>query len=236
MLTFAGETFDLDEQETTFYGWVDPYGKGRKPGVTWDLFVCGQAKQTDVRTILPRGFDRAFDFPILDRKPTLNFSEMEIPTSDWKSIEGFSTEDCSSFSFYFIDDFDHLAMEACSLSFLKREGAVFTVDFSGHGGTEECGVDFWFQGLLDVPLRGIGMYFGPGEKDPVGAGRGLLKRHLPGCSFEAYDLKIVPRNARQNMTRTKVVFQQISRARVKYRSEPQRGGIWLRPPIPLLRS
>ncbi len=206
MLTFAGETFELDDQETTFYGWIDPYGKDRKPGVTWDLLIQGQAKEIDVHQILPRGFKRTFDFPILERKPTLDFSEMEIPACDWRNIEGVSTADCSSFSFYFIDDFAHVAMDACSLSFLKREGPIFTVEFSGQGGMEACGIDFSFHGLLEVPLRGIGMYFQPGEKDPVRAGRQLLKQHLPASSFTAYELENFPRNAPSNIARQKLVF------------------------------
>ncbi len=63
-----------------------------------------------------------------------------------------------------------------------------------------------FQGLLDVPPRGIGMYFLPSEKDPVGAGRRLLKQHLRSCRLETYDLKIVPKNAPRNMTRQRLVF------------------------------
>src|SRR5262245_34169592 len=159
MLRIGEKEFQVNEVETTFYGWLDPTGRGRKPGLTWDLYISADAKEIDVRDLLPQDSDITWDFPVQELNPVLDFAEIEITTNDWKDIEGFSTEDCASFSFYVIDRFGHLAIETCSLSFLKREGSLFTVEFSGKGGLEDCGFEFPFSGLLQVPFRGIGMYF-----------------------------------------------------------------------------
>jgi hypothetical protein len=206
MLTIAGETFELDDLKTAFYGWLDPYDKGRKPRLKWDLLVHARAREMDVRILLPRDFEWTFDFPVRNLSPVLDFSEIEIETTDWRSIAGFSTEDCSPFSLYVIGEFDHLAMETCSLRFLRRQGAVFAVEFSGEGGQADCGVGFSFYGLVDVPLRGIGMYFLPNEKDPVGAGRRLMKQLLPDSCLENYELATVPKKAPRRMTRQRLVF------------------------------
>ena len=168
--------------------------------------VYAEAKQIDVRNLLPDVNRFELDSPVRSLTPTLDFSEIEILATDWRSIAGFSTEDCSSFSAYVVDEFGHLAMDLCSLSFLKRSGKTFIIEFCGEAGKEECGFGIPFRGLIELPLGGIGMYFPPSEKNPVEAGRRLLEHQLPDCSFETFELELFPRNAPRELTHQRLVF------------------------------
>ena len=208
MLKIGEKEFQLNEDETSFYGWLDrdPSEQGRTPRLTWNLYISAQVLELDVRDLLPHESDLKLDPPVRELSPILDFCGIEISANDWKDIVGFSTEDCASFSFYIIGEFDHLSIEACSLSFLKREGPLFTVEFSGKGGREDCGIDFPFCGLLDVPFHGVGMEFLLSEKDPVEIGQRLLKRHLPNCSYSNYELTRVPKNAPPEIARQNLVF------------------------------
>ena len=208
MLTIGGMSFGIDETETSFYGWLDPDGGGgRKPGLTWDLYISGQSSEIDVRDLL-------LSSPILDGDteatqnviPTLDFSGIEIRVDNWKRIEGFSTEDCSSFSFYLINQFDHLSMDTCSLSFLKREGKTFIVEFSGEAGKKDCGTGFPFKGLVDVSFGGIGMYLPLSEKNPLDSGRRFVEQHLPKGIFTNYKLEVFPRGAPAEFACHRLVF------------------------------